>query len=120
MNEGVAEWFEARALGKRGLDAREASALAHAIDSGRAHRLSDLAGRSFGALGPEGARLAYLQSYAFIDHLSGRTGERRLREWVQEFVRMGDLDRATRRIFRADLDALDEQHLDARVGGRAH
>jgi hypothetical protein len=117
MNEGVAEWFEARALGKRGLDAREAEALSRLIEAGQVYALSDLAGGSFGDLGPTGARIAYLQSYAFVDHLAVGVGERRLREWVREFVRTRDLDRATRRIFRAELDELDVQHLEARLLG---
>lgn len=115
LNEGTAEWFEARALGKRGLDAREAEALSRVIASGRAYRLYELAGGSFGELGPNGAGIAYLQSYAFVDHLAGRVGERRLREWVREFIRTRDLDRATGRIFGADLEALELEHLDARL-----
>ena len=120
MNEGVAEWFEARALGKRGLSSGEANALSRVIASGQAFALWELAGGSFGQLGPGGARVAYLQSYAFIDYLAARAGERRLRDWVRESARSGDLDRATRRIFKADLDELERDHLEARSlrGGR--
>jgi hypothetical protein len=114
MNEGLAEYFEARALGKRGLSAREAEAMSRIASSGSAFSLADLAGGSFGHLGPDGAGIAYLQSYAFIDYLAQRSGERRLREWVRDFVRTGDLDRVTRRIHRADLADLELEHLDAR------
>jgi len=115
LNEGAAEWFEARALGKRGLDAREAETLSRVIASGRAFRLYELAGGSFGGLGPTGAGIAYLQSYAFVDHLAARVGERRLREWVREFVRTRDLERATGRVVGASLETLELEHLDARL-----
>jgi len=114
MNEGLAEYFEARALGKRGLSGREAEVLSRIVGHGAAFTLADLAGGSFGHLGPDGAGVAYLQSYAFIDYLEQAAGEHRLREWVRDFVRTGDLDRVTRRIYRADLAELEADHLDAR------
>ncbi len=115
MNEGLAEYFEARALGKRGLSGREAEVMNRVVARGAAFSLADLAGGSFGHLGPDGARVAYLQSYAFIDYLAQLSSERRLREWVRDFVRTGDLDRVTRRIYRADLTELEAAHLDARL-----
>jgi len=115
MNEGLAEYFEARALGKRGLSGHEAEVMSRVVAQGRAFALADLAGGSFGQLGPDGAAVAYLQSYAFIDYLAAVAGERRLREWVRDYVRTGDLDRVTRRIFRADLARLEADHLAARL-----
>jgi len=117
MNEGLAEYFEARALGQRGLSGRQAQVLSRVVERGLAFDLAELAGTSFAHLGPEGAQIAYLQSYAFVDHLAGIAGERRLREWVRDFVRTGDLDRVTRRIYRADLAEIEAAHLEARREG---
>ncbi len=119
MNEGLAEYFEARALGQRGLSGRQAEVMSRVVERGWAFSLADLAGGSFGHLGPDGAGIAYLQSYAFIDYLASLKGERRLREWVRDFVRTGDLDRVTRRIYRDDLADLEAAHLEARrLGSR--
>jgi len=62
--------------------------------------------------------LAYLQSWSFIDELVRRRGERGLREWLREIVRRGDIDRATRRVYRDRIDALYEDHLAALAAGR--
>lgn len=119
VNEGLAEYFEARALGQRGLSGRQAEALSRLIAQGRAYSLADLGGASFAQLGPEGAQIAYLQSYALIDGIASDYGERRLREWLLEFVRSGDLDRATRRVLRSDLPEIEADHFISRRLGPA-
>lgn len=119
MNEGLAEYFEARALGQRGLSGRQAELMSRIVERDLAFDFAELASGSFGHLGPEAAQVAYLQSYAFVDYLAGLSNERRLREWVRDFVRTGDLDRVTRRIYRADLAELEADHLDSRRLGRS-
>lgn len=113
LNEGIAEWFEARAAGQRELPAAWRQQLAQWAAGGSLANLPELSARSFGRLGPDGARVAYLQSHAFIDYLVGLRGERALRDWVREIVRTGDIERATRRTFRRDLARLHEDHLAA-------
>ncbi|MCH2186658.1 hypothetical protein MK280_12385 [Myxococcota bacterium] len=118
LNEGVAEWFEARSLGLRSVPSHQRRRLRVAAARGRLYELDALSFPSFGHLGPEGASLAYLQSWSFIDELVRRRGERGLREWLRDIVRRGDIDRATRRVYRDRIDALYEDHLAALAAGR--
>ncbi|MGH0036697.1 MAG: peptidase MA family metallohydrolase [Myxococcota bacterium] len=118
LNEGVAEWFEARSVGKRRLSGGEWSALAGAAASGQWVGLSALSMPSFSHLGPDGARLAYLESYGFVDFLVRRHGERELRRWCTELLRTRDLSRATRRVFRADPGELERRFVAELVGSR--
>ena len=109
LNEGYAEWFAARTQGKRHLSPGEWQGLSNARGRGRLFALSGLASAGFGRLGPGEARLAYLQSYAFIEFLGRSYGERALREFAKAVVRTRDLDRSARRVFRAPLAALEER-----------
>lgn len=112
LNEGGAEWFEARALGKRGLSGREWGALRHWHQQGGLSSLSQLAVPSFVALGPERARIAYLQSYALIDYLARNHGERKLARFYAEVIRSRDLSRALKRVYRLDLEALERRFFE--------
>ena len=112
FNEGVAEWFEARSHGKRGLDPWEYGALARARDAGDFYSLAALSSPSFGRMPTAGARLAYLQSYAFIDYLARRYGERSLREFCRELVRTGNFDRSLRKIYGNHLAGLEAGFVD--------
>ena len=108
FNEGVAEWFEARVVGKRHLAAGERAALVRARDAGQLLPLATLWTPGFGGLGPHAAQLAYLQSYGLIDFIAGRFGERALRELCEEVARTRDVERSLRRTTRlgsADLEA---------------
>jgi hypothetical protein len=107
LNEGLAEWFEARAAGKRHLSDRELAVLAHYQRQGSLFSLAQLSSPSFVGLGPEAAGLAYLQSYGMLVYLSRVEGERALRELVEELVRTRNLARAIRRAFRTDLAELE-------------
>ncbi len=109
LNEGIAEWFEAGALGGSGLSRREISSLRSAASAQALFLLSELSLPSFGQMGPGMARLAYAQSHAFIDFLVDTQGARRLREWVEAIVRSGDLGRATRRVYRVELEVLEQR-----------
>ena len=106
LNEGVAEWYEARHVGKRRLSAGEYQALVR-LEGQALYSIAQLSVPSFQRFGPQGARVAYLQSYGFIDHLVRRHGERSLRSLCRELMRTGDLRRAVKKTFRADLAELD-------------
>jgi hypothetical protein len=107
FNEGVAEWFEARTLGKRRLSHREFSYLVQARESGGLLPLTALSAPSFGHLGPHAARLAYLQSYGMIEYLARRHGDRALREFCERVMRSRDIERSLRRTFRIGLRELE-------------
>ncbi|MCH2170330.1 hypothetical protein MK489_06080 [Myxococcota bacterium] len=112
LNEGLAEWLEARTLGKRRLSPWEHGRLASALKAGRMPPLQQLSGASFAQLSGQHARLAYLESYAFVEFLVRRYGERDLKEFVRVYLRTGDLNRSLKRVYRADLKTLEKRHLD--------
>jgi hypothetical protein len=107
LNEGLAEWFEARSVGKRGLSGAERSALEHVARSGGLVPIAALSGPAFGGLTPQAASLAYLESYAFIDFLAGRGGEGSLAELCAAVIQSRSIERGVRRVFRRDLAALE-------------
>jgi len=107
FNEGLAEWFQARAHGKRRLDGWELAVLSRAREAGQLFSFEALSVPSFSRLPPRSAQLAYLQSYGLMEYLDRRHGERSLRELCVELVRTGDLRRTLRRVFRADLSTLE-------------
>jgi len=113
LNEGVAEWFEARALGKRSLGGRERNAIGKFARAGSLLPLGDLSAPSLGGFGPDAAAAAYLQSYAFIDHLVARHGERSLVRFLSAVVQSHSLDRGARRAYRSDLAELEAAFLAA-------
>jgi hypothetical protein len=107
MNEGIAEWFEARSVGKRSLSSGERKALAKAVKHGALFPLAELSAPSFQAFTPNAAGIAYLQSYAFIDFLIQTHGERDLVQFASAVVRSRSLERGARRAYRQDLDDLE-------------
>ncbi len=107
LNEGLAEWFEARAAGKRLLTARELAVLSHFQQRSALFSLAQLSTPSFSGYAPDAAALAYLQSYGMLEFLSHVSGERALRVFVEEIVRTRNLPRALQRAFRADLPELE-------------
>jgi len=107
LNEGLAEWFEARTHGKRRLSSGELAALRRTAQSGQMIPFTSLGGASFAGLSGGTAQLAYLQSYALMEYLGRTHGERALRELCLELLRTGDLSRTLRRVFRADLASLE-------------
>ena len=117
LNEGVAEWFEARAGGKRGLSGSEHAALARLARQGALFSLGDLSMPSLGGFAPNAAAVAYLQSYGFIDHLVQRHGEADLVRFWSALVRSRSLDRAARRAYRAELSQLESDFLRALRAG---
>lgn len=119
FNEGVAEWFEARTTGKRGLSVRERLLLQPLARSGSLPSLAQLSVPSFGRFGPDLAHVAYLESYGFIAFLASEYSESRLRDWIREIARTQDIDKATRRKFRSDLQDLEARYRqELSAGGR--
>ncbi|HJO22006.1 MAG: hypothetical protein QF890_04970 [Myxococcota bacterium] len=109
LNEGVAEWFEARTLSKRKLSVDERSALIRASRSGNWLPLSTLSASSFAGLGPRDASLAYLQSYGMVEFLARRFGERTLRELSESVIRSRDVERALHRTVRMGVVGVEER-----------
>jgi hypothetical protein len=111
VNEGGAEWFEARAHGKRGLSSGERVALARLAEAGALFGLESLNTQSFAGMGAERARIAYLQSYALIDYLVRSFGERKLANFYAELMRSRNLERALDRVYRLDSRSLEARFL---------
>ena len=111
FNEGLAEWFEARTLGKRHLSGGEFGALTRQRQTGGLFAIQSLKTPGFGRFGQDAARIAYLQSYGMVEFLVRRYGERKLREFVQALVRSRNLDRALSRVYSTDLAGLEERFL---------
>jgi len=107
VNEGTAEWFEARTSGQRGLGVRERAALVGLAREGRLAPLAALASPSFAGLDAHGAGIAYLQSYALIDYLTRLEGERSLAEFLAKLIQSRNLDRALHRVYRLDAATLE-------------
>ncbi len=108
LNEGVAEWFEARADGKRHLDRRQLSILGHAARQQQLLPLGVLSAPSFSGMAPDVATLAYVQSYGMIEYLARNFGDGSIRKFCRGVVRSRDIERSLRRTFRigvADLEA---------------
>ncbi len=112
LNEGVAEWFSERTLGKRHLNRGELAALQNAASQGGLFSLSQLSAPSYAGLGNGSAQLAYLQSYATIEYIARTHGERAVRELCTELVRTRNLHRTLRRVLRTDLAGLERRFLD--------
>ncbi|MDP6979728.1 MAG: peptidase MA family metallohydrolase [Myxococcota bacterium] len=113
FNEGVAEWFEARALGLHHLVPGQKRVLRQIASQEQLFSLAQLSSRALGHLAPRDAQLAYLQSHAFIDYLASVRGDRRLRDLCRRVARTGDLADAVRRIYRGDVSRLEEDFATA-------
>ncbi len=109
IDEGVAEWFESAAIGKRGLSSGERTALARAAGERRLLPLSTLLLPGFADVPPESVGLAYLQSYAVVDLLVRLRGERSLRQFLKTLLTTESLPRALKRSYRLTLGELEER-----------
>lgn len=112
LNEGVAEWVEARATGRRFLTPSQRGFLSAAASHGQLFSLAQLSAPTFGGFGPNAAQLAYIESHAFVDYLGRTYGERRIRDLVRELMRIRNLGRAASKTFRRDLDELERGFRD--------
>ena len=107
LNEGLAEYFEALASGKRRLSGGEYAYLTDAVRRGGWIPLDALAARSFAHLGGDSASLAYLESYALVEHMVRRHGMRKLRDLCERIVTTRSVGRALDRTYRATLAELE-------------
>jgi hypothetical protein len=107
LNEGAAEWFEARALGKRGLSASERQALAAAARRGELFSLDQLSGASFAGFSPNAARVAYLESYGFVGYLVDAYGEKKFNQFWSALLDSKSLERASRRAYGRDFEDVE-------------
>jgi hypothetical protein len=112
INEGGAEWFEARALGKRGLSSQEWGALRQWYGTGALFSLAQLSLPAFSRMGAERAQVAYVQSYAIVEWLARTWGERSLRRFYRELVRSYDVERSLQRVYRLDTRRLEQQFFE--------
>ncbi len=108
LNEGLAEWFERRAVGIRYPSPGEHAYLRRAVAAGQWIPLAALSGPSFSGLGAQQAAVAYLQAYAVVEHLARRHGEPRLAKLCENLARSRSLSRALRRVLRTDLEKLEK------------
>jgi len=111
MNEGVAEWFEARATSKRQLSAGEQGYLLRAANAGMLLPIDSLSAPSFAGFGPEAASLAYLQSYGMIAWLSQNFGEKSLARFIEAVLRSRSIERAMSRIYRMSVYDLEDRFM---------
>jgi hypothetical protein len=101
LNEGLAEWFEARASGRPRLTPAEWEGLARLARQGTLPSLASLSGFNLAGFGPNNAGWAYLYSRGLLDHVVRQRGERDLRRVCREIVRTGDVERSFRKVTRA-------------------
>jgi hypothetical protein len=108
INEGTAEWFEQRSLGKRQPSPAEYAALRQAAAVGALPSLAQLSVAGFGRMPPEQAGLAYLESYALVVLLIRERGEDRYARFLRDVIRLRNVESALRRHYRMDLGDLVE------------
>jgi hypothetical protein len=111
FNEGMAEWFEARADGKRHLSRWQLAVLQRASAQRLLVPLDQLSVPSFQRMGPNAATLAYVQSYGMIEYLARNFGDRALREFSLAVVRSADIERSMQRTFRMGVYDLEARFL---------
>jgi len=107
LNEGLAEYIQARATGYRGLSSGRIRLLQQAVESGNWIPLEQLSAPSFAHLSGPHASLAYLEAHAMVEHLAHRHGEQRLRRLCEELGHTRNLQRAIDRTYRQDLVKLE-------------
>ncbi|MGI9591160.1 MAG: peptidase MA family metallohydrolase [Myxococcota bacterium] len=111
MNEGIAEWFEARAVSKRHLSPGERGYLQRASNAGALLSIDALSRPNFAGLGSDAASLAYLQSYGMITWLSQNFGEKSLARFIEVVLRSRSIDRAMSRIYRMSVYDLEDRFM---------
>ena len=107
LNEGLSQWFENLAIGKKGLSLAEFNQMRQANQAGTWLPLERLSGPTLANLDGENARSAYLQSYAMVDHLLTTHGAWRMRSFMRQITRGGNLERLMQREFRVDLEGFE-------------
>lgn len=108
LNEGLAEYFENVALGKRQLSPGESRVLGAAVRGGHWIPLPRLSTVSFSHLDEGSAGLAYLQSYAIVTYLARSRGDAELERFCDRFIRTGNLERSLKKVYRLGLGELEQ------------
>jgi hypothetical protein len=111
LNEGLAEYYERRAIGVDHLDAAEDAKLRGAIAAGQWIPLADLCGPTLAGLAQAPAEIAYLESYFAVEMIFRRAGRDRVKSLVRELGRTHALDRALQSSLRVTLAGLEAQLL---------
>ena len=107
LNEGVAQWFAARAAGRPALDGRRQALLAERARLGTLLPLEAISSASLMHLAAEDAPLAYLQATALVDQVAQLGGKNALPVLLVQLFRTGDLDRALLRAAGVDARGLE-------------
>lgn len=108
LNEGLAEYMEATALGKRYLTPGESAALARAAFQGGWVPIGELSGPSLSHFDERSAGIAYLQSYALVEHLARREGVEQLRRFNERLLKTRNLETSLRRVYRLNSAQLEQ------------
>ena len=117
LNEGIAEWFEARAMGKRTLSGPERSVLVGAARRGELFTLEQLSVPTLAGFSTNAAVLAYLESYGFVSYLVGAHGEKKLVQFWSALLRSKSLERASRRAYGRDFADLEANYFKSLGAG---
>ncbi len=107
VNEGLAEWFENLAVGKRRLSEGERAFLADAVRRGLLASLVTLSPPSFAHQDGATAAVSYVHAYSALDLLARRKGDRGLRDFVRALLRTRNVEAALRRVYSLDTAELD-------------
>jgi len=107
LNEGLAEWFENLSIGKRHLSTSEHGYLSRANRLDHWIPMAALSEGSFAGLEGNTATLAYLQSYALVEHMMRVYGQHRMRRFMRQFLRGANLEWLLKREFRVSLRELE-------------
>ncbi len=102
LNEGLAQWLGAAAVGKRRLGPVEYGALVKLEAAGSWLPIERLSGPSFVGFGEHEAPFAYLESYAMVDFLMRANGEHGMRKFLRQLIRNGGIERQMKRVLRID------------------
>jgi len=107
LNEGSAEFFENLSLGKGALSPGERAVLARIVAARAWIPIARLSGPSFTHMQDSRASVAYLESYALVDHLVRLEGMQGFRRFFERFVRTRNLERSLRDTYGLDLAQLE-------------
>jgi len=111
LNEGLAEYFENRALGKRYLSPGERGVLRRLALDGTWMPLAGLSGQALTHLPDTRAAQAYLQSYGMVDYMVRSGGLPKLERLCGQLARSRSLRRALDQSFGASVSELEQGFL---------
>lgn len=107
LNEGIADYFGARAVDKRHLSLGEFGFLQRVVKHDAWIPLENLNTPNLLHLVGDNVAIAYLESYALVEFMVRTYGMRDLREVVEILAKTRNAKRALRRAYRATLSELE-------------